>query len=61
MHWNAPVQLQQLYLGHGLPKYEVKVETETMLVFSCFYRGTCQTRLGTCPSSTVLGETPYKP
>jgi hypothetical protein len=37
------------------------VETETMLVFSCFYRGTCQTRLGTCPSSTVLGETPYKP
>ena len=31
-NWNAPVQLQQLYLGHGLPKYEVKVET--MLVFT---------------------------
>jgi len=47
MHWNAPVQLQQLYLGHGLPKYEVKVET--MLVFTGAH-----VKPGL---ATVLGET----
>ena len=49
MHWNAPVQLQQLYLGHGLPKYEVKVET--MLVFTGAH-----VKPGL---ATVLGETPW--
>ena len=48
-NWNAPVQLQQLYLGHGLPKYEVKVET--MLVFTGAH-----VKLGL---ATVLGETPW--
>ena len=38
-----------LYLGHGLPKYEVKVET--MLVFTGAH-----VKLGL---ATVLGETPW--
>ena len=44
MHWNAPVQLQQLY--HALswtrpPQIWSKSGND-----ACFYRGTCQTRLG---------------